>query len=316
MVDWASDRLLLFGAALAVDLLAGEPPPALHPVVWIGKATRALVRLVPRSSRWTELIGGGCIALLIPAGFALAAGEILAAAAPWRWVQFVAGVWLLKSTFALGALREAIYAVRDALSRNELAEARHALRSLCSRDSEQLDAQAVVAAAIESAAENASDSLIAPLFYYVLLGVPGAVFYRAVNTLDAIIGYRGAYEYRGKAAARLDDLCNLLPARLTAWLLLLGGRIAGGDWRDGWRMARRDHGRTESPNAGWPMAAMAGLLGVRLEKAGHYALGDAREELTVSKIDEAWRMVAVTSFIACGMTAALLGMQHVARAIG
>ncbi|MFI4936862.1 MAG: adenosylcobinamide-phosphate synthase CbiB [Caulobacterales bacterium] len=315
MVDWASDRLLLFGAAIAVDLLAGEPPPALHPVVWIGKATRLFVRLVPRSSRWTELIGGGCAALLIPAGFALGAAELLAET-PWRWAQFAAGVWLLKSTFALGALREAIYAVRDALFRNELAEARQALRSLCSRDSSHLDPQAVAAAAIESAAENASDSLIAPLFYYVLLGVPGAVFYRAVNTLDAMIGYRGTYEYLGKAAARLDDLCNLLPARLTAWLLLLSGRIAGGDWRDGWRMARRDHGRTESPNAGWPMAAMAGLLRVRLEKAGHYALGDAREELTVSKIDEAWRMVAVTSLIACGMTAALLGMRHVARAIG
>ncbi|MFI5401009.1 MAG: adenosylcobinamide-phosphate synthase CbiB, partial [SAR324 cluster bacterium] len=243
MVDWSADRLLLFGAAIAVDLLAGEPPPALHPVVWIGKATRLLMRLVPGSSRWSELIGGGCVALLIPAGFALGAAELLGAM-PWRWAQFVAGVWLLKSAFALGALRKAVYAVRDALRSNELGEARRALRSLCSRDAEQLDREAVAAAAIESAAENASDSVIAPLFYYVLFGVPGAVFYRAVNTLDAMIGYRGEYEYLGKAAARLDDLCNLVPARLTAWLLLLGGRIAGGDWRQGWRMARRDHGRT------------------------------------------------------------------------
>src|SRR5271157_1946794 len=118
MVDWASDRLLLFGAAIAVDLLAGEPPPVLHPVVWIGKAARLFVRLVPGSSRWSELIGGGCVALLIPAGFALGAAE-LPAAVPWRWAQFVAGVWLLKSAFALGALRGAVYAVRDALLRNE-----------------------------------------------------------------------------------------------------------------------------------------------------------------------------------------------------
>ena len=316
MVDWASDRLLLFGTALAVDLLAGEPPSALHPVVWIGKVTRPLVRLVPGSSRWLQLAGGGGIALLIPAGFALGAAGLLEAAAPWRWAQFLAGVWLLKSSFALGALRDAVHAVRDALFRNELPEARQALRSLCSRDPSALGAQAVAAAAIESAAENTSDSLIAPLFFFVLFGVPGAVFYRAVNTLDALIGYRGRYEYLGKAAARLDDLCNLLPARLTAWLLLAGGWIGGGDWRDGWRIVRRDHALTASPNAGWPMAAMAGLLGVRLEKAGHYVLGDAQEELTVSKLNEAWRVVAITSAIACGMTAALLGMQHVARAIG
>src|SRR5262249_61854725 len=110
--------------------------------------------------------------------------------------------------------------VRHALAGGRLHDARYALRSLCSRDASQLDPPLLVAAAIESVAENASDSFVAPLFYYALFGLPGAVFYRAVNTLDAMIGYHGRYEYLGKAAARLDDVLNFVPARLTAALLL------------------------------------------------------------------------------------------------
>jgi adenosylcobinamide-phosphate synthase len=164
-----------------------------------------------------------------------------------------------------------------------------------------------VSAAIESLAENLSDSFVAPLFYFVILGVPGALAYRAINTLDAMIGYHGRFEYLGKVAARLDDLVNWLPARLTAYLLALGGALfipEGGPARStggrlsvvfpqegagmrAWQIARRDHAQTESPNAGWPMAAMAGALGVRLEKVGHYVLGDADQRLTAERVREA-----------------------------
>src|SRR5207302_5219298 len=138
--------------------------------------------------------------------------------------------------------------------------ARAALRALGGRDASQLDGEALVAGAIQSLAENASDSFVAPLFYYLLAGVPGAVAYRAVNTLDAMIGYRGKYEALGKAAARLDDLANLVPARLTAGLLLLAGWLGGRDVAAGWRVLRRDGAKTPSPNGGRPMAVMAGLL--------------------------------------------------------
>src|SRR5262249_3781392 len=136
---------------------------------------------------------------------------------------------------------------------------------------------------------NGSDWIVAPLFYFSLLGLPGAAFYRASNTLDAMIGYHGKYEWVGKTAARLDDLLNLAPARITTALFLLvtPRRLAHGAaiaWRDG--------ATTESPNAGRPMAAMAGLLGVRLEKQGHYALGDAHRAIEADDITRAWSIVA------------------------
>jgi adenosylcobinamide-phosphate synthase len=116
-----------------------------------------------------------------------------------------------------------------------------------------------------------------------------------VNTLDAMIGYHGRFEYVGKTAARLDDLLNLFPARLTALLLLLAGALAGADARRGFAILRRDGARTESPNAGRPMATMAGLLGLRLEKSNHYALGDACREPRTSDITTAWRIVSIAS---------------------
>jgi len=122
-------------------------------------------------------------------------------------------------------------------------------------------------------AENVSDSFVAPLFYFLFLGVPGAAAYRTVNTLDAIVGYHGRYEYLGKCAARLDDVLNFLPARISGVLLVAGAYFSRLRGRRAWRTMLRDHNTTESPNAGWPMSAMAGALGVRLEKAGFYRLG-------------------------------------------
>jgi len=129
----------------------------------------------------------------------------------------------------------------------------------------------VAAAAIESVAEKASDALVAPALAYAAFGLPGAAVYRGINTLDAMIGYRGAYEWLGKAAARLDDAANLIPSHLTNGLLALAAGPGRG--RAVWRIAWRDHRRTASPNAGWPMAAMAGAIGVELEKVDHYRLG-------------------------------------------
>jgi len=196
--------------------------------------------------------------------------------------------------FAARALGDAAREMERALHAGQLERARSGLRSLCSRDPSQLSEPELVGATIESVAENASDSFVAPLFYYVLLGLPGAVAYRAVNTLDAMVGYRGRYEYLGKASARLDDLLNFIPARLTALALLLAGALLGKNVRAGLSIWHRDARTTASPNAGRPMAAMAGLLGVRLEKAGHYALGDARISLTEPLIGDAWRVVRLT----------------------
>jgi adenosylcobinamide-phosphate synthase len=156
-------------------------------------------------------------------------------------------------------------------------------------------------AAIESIAENLSDSLVAPLFYYVVFGVPGALAYRAINTLDAMIGYHGRYEYLGRAAAKLDDLANLIPARLTAALLFFAAGLAGASPRAALAIGLRDHARTESPNAGWPMAVMGGALGVELEKVGHYVLGRPAEDPSPEAIRRAIPIARWGAVIACAL---------------
>jgi adenosylcobinamide-phosphate synthase len=296
--------LLILAAAALLDVAVGEPPNVVHPVVWMGRATTWLVARAPRHGAIAQLAAGAAIAVVVPATFA--AGAALAVAyAP----ALVVGTWLLKSSAAGRALGRAGVDVARPLERGDLSGGRAALRSLCSRDPARLDAPQVAAAAVESVAENTSDSVVAPLFYYALFGVPGAVAYRAVNTLDAMIGYRGRYEYLGKAAARLDDVLNWIPARLTAALLLVAGALSGARVRDGWRILRRDGGATESPNAGRPMATMAGLLGVRLDKVGHYRLGDAEVAVTAATIRAAWRLAALAMVLAVVLCAAAIAAR-------
>jgi adenosylcobinamide-phosphate synthase len=301
---------VMLALAAAIDALFGEPPNALHPVVWMGNAISVGKRLAPRAGRGAPFVAGVALAAIVPSVFAAAAYGAERALRGHPWVWLVVGAWLLKTTFSLRALGAAARRMRDALSSGDLAGARHGLRSLCSRDPSALDEPLLAAATIESIAENASDSVVAPVLWFAIFGLPGAVFYRAVNTLDAMIGYHGEYEWLGKASARLDDALNWVPARLTAALLLAAGAACGLDARAGWRVLSRDGARTESPNAGRPMSAMAGLLGVSLVKPGCYALGDAREAMGPGKIDEAWRVVRGGAWIALAGAIAAIGAIH------
>jgi adenosylcobinamide-phosphate synthase len=301
------------GGAIIADRLLGEWPNAIHPVVWMGKMIQTLERWVPASGRRVHLVAGTIIAAVVPTTFAAASVVVVGLARPYPILGFAAGVVLLKSTFALRALAEAARQVERALEEGAIEDARRGLRSLCSRDPSALKPPELVAATIESVAENASDSFVAPLFYFALFGIPGAIFYRGVNTLDAMIGYHGKYEYLGKVSARLDDLMNYVPARLTACLLLFGGWVRGRRTRAGWTVWQRDAHTTESPNAGRPMAVMAGLLGVQLEKVGHYRLGDPLEPLSVSKIREACAVLGIAASFGAVMTFLLIGARHVYR---
>ena len=146
---------------------------------------------------------------------------------------------------------------------------------------------------MESVAESTCDSLVAPLFYFLLFGVPGAIAYRVVNTLDAMIGYHGKYEYLGKFVSRLDDILNFIPARLTALLLVLAAFLSGRSGRASWRVALSEHSKTESPNAGWTLAALAGALDVRLEKVGQYRLGKANSPLVPETIDASLALMQI-----------------------
>ncbi len=259
--------------ACGVDALLGEPPAWCHPVVWLGQGIAAAERRAPGAPAAALAFGalvalGGTLAC-----WAGASAALLAVARGAPRLHLPVSALLVKSTFAVRALDDGAERVAGALERGDLAGARVAVGALVSRDTARLDAELVAAAAIESVAENLSDSFVAPLVWYALLGVPGALAYRYANTCDAMLGYRGRYEYLGKAAARVDDALSWLPARVAAGLLVLAAALGGGDGRGAWRTMQRDHARTASPNAGWPMSAAAGALGVRLEKPGHYRLG-------------------------------------------
>jgi adenosylcobinamide-phosphate synthase len=286
----AETALLLLVGAQAIDLLVGEYPNFLHPVVWIGTATSKLLKLAPRDGRMRQFFFGLLLTLAITGISAGVVWGIERLTASMPILQMALGIFFFKASFALRELGRAAELVRSAIADGDLPRAREGLRSLCSRDPTSLNEEALLAGAIESLAENISDSFIAPLFYFMLLGVAGAMGYRAINTLDAMIGYRGKFEYVGKAAARLDDLVNWIPARMTAALLLLAGFVSGRSAADGWRIMRRDGAKTPSPNGGRPMACMAGLLGVDLAKPGVYTLGDRRDALTPSKVREAWEL--------------------------
>jgi adenosylcobinamide-phosphate synthase len=303
-----ASALIVLAAALLVDWALGEYPSLLHPVVWIGKTISAAMRLAPQQGRWRQLLFGAILALGI---CTLSAGTtflILRWATAWPIVEIVAGTFFLKASFALWELKRAADRVVYPLQRGDLAQAREALRSLCSRDPSCLDEPALLAAVVSSLAENLCDSFIAPLCYWTVLGVPGAIGYRTINTLDAMIGYRGQFEFLGKVPARLDDVANWLPARLTAGLLLLAGCLTGKNVVAAWRILRHDGAKTPSPNGGRPMSVMAGLLGVELEKKGVYILGDSREPLTPQKVRQAWLLVSIAAMVMvvlCGLAASV-----------
>lgn len=254
--------------AWVIDARLDEPRDAWHPVAWFGRLAAPLGRAaVGREPRAAFLAGtlAWCALLALVVAAALAVQALLARLPGWLALPLTA--LALKPALAWRMLRREVAAVEAALAR-DLDEGRAQLARLCSRDVQALDASGVRETAIETLAENCNDSLVAPLFWFVVAGLPGAWAWRAVNTLDAMWGYRGRWEWAGKCAARADDLFAWLPARLTALLL--------GPVRAGFATLRREAVRTPSPNGGWPMAAMALRLGVRLGKPGVYVLnGDA-----------------------------------------
>lgn len=298
--------------ALDLDLLAGDPPNRWHPVAWLGRGVAALDRRAPRRGAVVQLLWGAAVAGLTPLLAALVGWMIERGGRRLGLVGLALTAAALKSSFAVRGLLRGGDTVRLALESGDIAVARAAVANLVSRETAGLDAGLVAAAAIESLAENSTDSFTGPWLAYAVAGLPGAFAYRAVNTLDSMLGYRGRYEYLGKAAARLDDLVNVLPARLGAALLVVAAPVAGGSARRAVAVAWRDHRRTASPNAGWTMAAIAGALGVRLEKRDHYVLG-AGPDPTAHDIRRAGRIIMTTAALAVATTVTAL-LSRPARA--
>ncbi len=273
------DALMVFGLALLWDLAFGEPPAKLHPVVWFGRIAGLMDSHYKRRSPVRDFLVGTATALVVLA-FALSL-SILPFLAPYP-LNYAPSVYFIKSSFAIRSLHEHIArTVTD-----DIGEKRKAVSMIVSRDVKNLDVYHLNSASVESLAENLNDSVVAPLFYFLLFGLPGALVYRAVNTLDAMLGYRNErYEYFGKFSARLDDVLNFVPARLTVLLYLpLGGRKVFRYYR----LARF------KINSDKPMAVMSAVLGVWLEKPGVYRFpGKAPENEDIKRaLKVYWLVVA------------------------
>jgi adenosylcobinamide-phosphate synthase len=287
-------RALPLCVALAFDLGVGELPAAGHPVV-VGGWVIGRLAGKPTGRLWPDLIRG-TVAIALPTASAWAIGRLVERRRH-SVLRLAAAAWLLKSSFALKGLLDAGARVARALENDDLDEARRALPWLVSRPVGGLDRAHLSSAVIESLAENLADSYVAPLVAYAAGGLPAAMAYRVVNTADAMLGYRGDLEYLGKAAARLDDVANFFPARLTATAIVATAPAVGLSGRGALRTAMSDAGRTSSPNAGWPMAAAAGALGVWVEKPGNYRLG-AGAVPDVAHIAAARRLVIAAAALA------------------
>jgi adenosylcobinamide-phosphate synthase len=292
--------------AMLLDRLFGEPPARLHPVVWIGRyldwAGRGLTTLPPRRAFAAGAVYWMLGAVAFVAIYAMA--EIALNGCP-LWLRLLGVALLLKPLFALRLLIDEVQGVETALRRG-LADGRTHLSRIVSRDTSQLSAAAVRESALESLSENLSDSLVAPLFWFALLGLPGVALYRFANTADAAWGYRGQWEWAGKWAARADDVLSFIPARLTAATLFV---VSATTPRSVTALATEAR-KTPSPNSGWPMAALALGLGVRLGKPDVYVLNPAGCEPGAIDVQRGTRRVAVAGWGFACLVALGMGFGH------
>ena len=302
--------------ALALDALIGDPRWLPHPIRLMGWLTGLLDRTLNRERHGAVIrVAFGAVAVLLVAGVSAAAGWLIAdqaSALGWGWLAELALVTML-----LAQRTMADHMVRVARALDTGADpARAELRHIVGRDVRALDAHGIARAAIESGAENYSDGVVAPAFWYLLLGLPGLLAYKAINTMDSMIGHRSPrHRAFGRAAARIDDAVNWVPARIAGGLIAAAAlAVPGAAPGQAWRIMVRDAPRHSSPNAGWPEAAMAGALGLALLGPRHYEgeaaadeawLGDGRNDATADDVRRTvWVFAAACALVAV-LTAAI-----------
>ncbi len=296
-----------------LDLLLADPAWMPHPVVYMGKAISALEGFLrprlPQTPRG-ELLGGVILAAALPAGTIAAASGARALANKLNPKLGLAleTVWCWQA-LALRGLAQESAAVQRELERGDLPAARKAVGRIVGRDTQELTAEGVTKAAVETVAENFSDGVAAPLFYMLLGGAPLALAYKAVNTMDSMVGYKNdRYLYFGRAAAKLDDLANLAPARLAALCWVGAAYLTGQDGRNAWNIWRRDRRNHASPNSAQTESACAGALGVQLAGPASYfgktvdkpTIGDPKRAVEPADIGRANRMLYGAAGLALG----------------
>ena len=302
-----AEILLVLGAVITLDLVVGDPPDRLHPTAWIGRLIGALTPKLKSRSANMEIIKGTVATITIISLVAVSAYYFLHAIEEFLGViaLVIISIVMLKSTIAIKGMEHHTRSVMNALANNDIATARKKLSGIVGRDTSQLDEQHILSATVESIGESIVDGIISPILYFSLFGIPGAFAYRTINTLDSMIGYNDVYHKNiGWFSAHLDTIVNYIPARITAFLMVIAARIVGADWKNSLYVMNRDWHNTPSLNGGWPMATIAGALRVRLEKIGYYSLGEGYEYLTLEHCERAISIMKITSLLFCLVFAA------------
>ncbi|MDH2907864.1 MAG: cobalamin biosynthesis protein [Candidatus Nitrosotalea sp.] len=297
--------------ALALDLIFGDPKNRYHPTVWMGKLIGKSIPYVKSQNPITDKINGVFLLVLLitmvsilitSLSYSLKYIENLDSNGLYKILFMGASIVLvgilLKTTIAIKGMEEHASKIMSSISKNDLDGARVQLSMIVKRDTKNLDKQHVISATLESISENIVDGITGPLFYFSIFGLIGAFVYRTVNTADSMIGYKTEiFRNIGWFTANCDKILNFLPSRLTSLVMIFSCIVLKEDWKHSIYIMKRDGPKTESPNAGYPMATLAGALGIKFEKMEHYVLGDGNSEITERHFRAAISIMKVTTIL-------------------
>ena len=302
------EPIVIVAFALGMDFVFGDPKNRYHPTVWIGTLIAKLTSLAKNQNTYVEKLGGifvvaitvGVVVtllLILDTGISLLTTD---------WVTIVVSgvvvVILLKTTIAIRGMEKHAKAVLESLDQNNLDMARTNLSMIVKRNTKNLDKNHVISGVLESISENTVDGITGPLFYFALFGLPGAFVYRVINTVDSMIGYKtDIFKNVGWFGATCDTILNYIPSRLTGLVMIISAAILQNNWKESYKIMIRDGKKTESPNAGYPMAALAGALETKFEKINHYKLGNGEIMLTKEHVNSALTMMKLTSILFFGL---------------
>ena len=299
------ESILIIGFAITLDLIFGDPRNKYHPTAWIGEFIGNLVPMFKNENAHLEKFGGIIIVLISTATVgalllllnlkldSIIGNEILTII-----ISIIVGAILLKTTIAIRGMEKHALRIVDALENDNIDEARTNLAMITKRKTKDLDKNHVLSGALESISENTVDGITGPLFYFALFGLPGAFVYRVVNTIDSMIGYKTEmFRNLGWFGANCDNVLNYIPSRLTGLIMVLASMLLENDWKQSYQILKKHSGNTSSPNAGYPMAALAGALDTKFQKVDHYTIGNGSIYLSIKHVRSAIVLMKVTTAV-------------------
>lgn len=302
------ESISIIGFAILIDLILGDPKNRYHPTAWIGTFIAKLTTITKNQNSALEKIGGTIMIITISSvvvlllsglnfGISLISVDYISLI-----LSVVIGALLLKTTIAIRGMEKHAISVLDSLESNDLDLARNYLSMIVKRNTTKLDKNHVLSGVLESISENTVDGITGPMFYYAFFGLFGAFVYRIINTADSMVGYKNdIFKNLGWFTAKCDTILNYIPSRLTGLMMVISAAILKNNWRNSYKVMIRDGKKTESPNAGYPMAALAGALETKFEKINHYKLGDGEITLTRDHVLSAIKIMKLTSILFFGI---------------